>query len=139
MDIAQKNYDRLLELIPTLPALGPATSMTTHGEKPLHIAILYSYGQTVVLNLSQYGDHLQGYTVANPSMIIAVYLDSKSAEALVFQNYVGSRRIFFDDVAVSGGPIKTGMNQFLGQWLANLLAEGGHIIVDQRYQQDRAA
>jgi uncharacterized protein YqiB (DUF1249 family) len=122
-----------------MPEMKSATSMTTRGANPLHVALLYLFGQTVVLNLRQYGDHPLGYTVASPSMIIAVYLDSKSAEALVFQNYVGSRRIFFDDIAVSGGPIKAEMNQFLGQWLANLLAEGGHFIADNICHQDRAA
>ena len=139
MDITQKNYAKLLELIPMLPELKSATSMATRGASPLHIALLYSFGQTSMLSLSQYCEHPQGYTVADPSMIIAVYMDNKSAEALVFQNYLGSRRIYFDDIAVSGGTIKTEMNQFLGQWLANLLAEGGHIVADQTYPEDRAA
>jgi uncharacterized protein YqiB (DUF1249 family) len=98
VDLNQKNYVRLLTLIPMLHRLKSATSMTTSGATPLHIHLLYSYGKTAMLSICQYCEHPAGYTVADPSMMIAVYSDSETVEALVFQNYLGERCVYFDDL-----------------------------------------
>jgi uncharacterized protein YqiB (DUF1249 family) len=116
MDINQENYAKLLALVPMLPDLKSATAMTTSGETPLHIDLLYTYGKTAMISLCQYCEHPAGYTVADPSMMIAVYMDSETVEALVLQNYLGARRIYFDDISVSGVSVKHTMNRFLGKW-----------------------
>jgi uncharacterized protein YqiB (DUF1249 family) len=64
------------------------------------------------------------HVVADPSMVVAVYSGLSSVEAPVFQNYLGTRRIYFDDVSVAADmSIKLSMKQFLGNWLAALLAD----------------
>lgn len=105
--------------------LKTATVMTTCGASPLHIDLLHSFGKTSILSLSQYCNHPQGYAVADPSMMIAVHTDSKTVQALVFQNFLGIRM-------VSDESSKATMNQFLGHWLANLSASGWHVLMAGR-------
>jgi uncharacterized protein YqiB (DUF1249 family) len=137
MDINKKNYARLLTLVPMLPELKSATAMTTSGETPLQIDLLYSYGKTAMISLCQYCEHPAGYTVADPAMMIAVYMDSETVEALVFQNYLGERRIYFDDISVFSMSVKASMNQFLGNWLDNLLEKGEYLIIGDRTSRER--
>lgn len=62
--------------------------------------------------------------VADPSMMIAVSTEIETIEALIFQNYLGVRRIYFDDKSASCVSVKREMNKFLGCWLDLLLEEG---------------
>lgn len=125
MDINQKNYQQLLKLVPMLLEQKATTVLTTCGARPLHIDLLHSFGKKSILSLSQYCDHPLGYTVADPSMKIAVHADSETVQALVFQNYLGIR------IASDVSTIAT-MNQFLGHWLAYLLASAGHVLTAGR-------
>jgi uncharacterized protein YqiB (DUF1249 family) len=129
MDINQKNYARLLQLIPMLSELKSTTSMTTSGATPVYIDLLYSYGKTAMISLSQFCEHPPGYTVADPSMMIAVCMARETVEALVFQNFLGTRCAYIDDISESDLSIKTTLNQFLGYWLDNLLAEGNRVTI----------
>lgn len=125
MDINQENYRLLLELVPMLLEPKATTGLITCGASPLHIDLLHSFGKTSILSLSQYCNHPLGYAVADPSMMIAVHTDSETVQALSFQNFLGIRMA--SDVST-----KATMNQFLGHWLANLLANGGHVLMAGR-------
>lgn len=132
MDLNQENYAKLLELIPMLSELKSTTSMTTSGATPLHIDLLYSYGKTTMISLSQYCEHPAGYSVPDPSMMIAVCMASETVAALVFQNFLGTRCAYIDDTPASDVSIKATLNQFLGYWLRNLLAEGKRVITAEK-------
>lgn len=139
MDLNQENYARLVELIPTLPELKSTTSMTTSGATPLHIDVLYSYGKIAMISLSQYCEHPAGYSVPDPSMMIAVCMDSETVEALVFQNFLGTRCAYIADTSASEVSTKTTLNEFLGHWLSNLIAEGKRVTTAGKILDESAS
>lgn len=98
-----------------LAELKATTVLTTCGASPLHIDLLHSFHKTSILTLSHYCDHPLGYTVADPSVTIAINTASETVQALAFQNFLGIR-------VASDASAKATMNQFLGHWLAGLLA-----------------
>jgi uncharacterized protein YqiB (DUF1249 family) len=132
MNLNQENYKRILNLIPMLKELKSATELTTTGATPLHIDLLYRYGETAMISLCQYCEHPAGYTVPDPSMMIAVCMASETVEALVFQNFLGTRCAYIDDTSASDLSIKATLNQFLGYWLDNLLTEGKRVIIAEK-------
>ena len=122
VDIYEANYRKLMALVPTVHE-GRSFVIEMNGCSALSVEVLYRFGPTMMLSLSQHCEHPLGHVVADPSMIVAVYSGISSVEARVFQNHLGTRRIYFDDIAVSADiSIKRSMNQFLGDWLASLLA-----------------
>jgi uncharacterized protein YqiB (DUF1249 family) len=117
------NFRKLLALVPRLNEI-EFSIIKIPANTALHVEVLYRFGSTVILSLSQYGEHPLGGVVADPSMIVAAYAETATVEALTFQNYLGIRRVYFDGIAGAADiSKKSSMNQFLGHWLANLLAE----------------
>ena len=82
MNVNQANYKKLLKIVPLLKEMTSATTpLASSGATPLHIDLLCCFGKTAMMSLCQY-EHPVGHTVANPSMTIAVYMDSESVETL---------------------------------------------------------
>jgi uncharacterized protein YqiB (DUF1249 family) len=129
MDIHQKNYRKLLQLIPTLHEIKSAATLTAPGTKNLSIDILHRHHKTSIIAISQYSEHPAGHMVADPYMTIAVYSEIQTIEALTFQNYLGQRQTYIDEIMLFDLEVQAQMNQFLGHWLTSLLAEGRTISV----------
>ncbi|WP_143752484.1 hypothetical protein [Massilia psychrophila] len=83
MNVNQENYKKLLKIVPMLKEMTSATTL------------LASSGATALMSLCQYGEHPVGHTVAEPSMIIAVY--QAGAATLVAKRH--ALQILFDAVA----------------------------------------
>lgn len=116
MDINQRNYQKFLALLPRLLDIKATTVLKTCGASPIYINHIHSSGKKSILSLSQYCDHPLGHMVADPSMTIAIHTDSETVQALAFQNFLGIR-------IASDASAEATMNQFLGHWLAGLLAK----------------
>jgi len=127
MDIYQKNYRKLLQLIPTLHQIKSYVKLTAPGYMPLNIDIMSTHHKKIVIALSHYYKHPSGDMIADPDMTIAVFVENETIEALTYQDFFGYRKVYDEDFAVFSPTTKKALNSFLGQWLTNLL-EQGHTI-----------
>ena len=127
MDTYQKNYRKLLQLIPTLYQIKSAAKLTAPGYMNLNLDILNRHHKKTVIALSHYYKHPSGDMIADPDMTIAVYSENETIEALTYQDCFGYRKVYDDDLMAFSPSTKKELNSFLGQWLTNLL-EQGHAI-----------
>ncbi len=117
------NFNKLLALVPTLTNIN-SVDVEIPGCATLYVKVESRFGPTTTLRLSQFSVHPSGQTIADPSLLVAISARDKTAEALVFQNYLGIRRVNSDDAtATADESLKSSMNQYLGHWLAHLLAQ----------------
>ncbi|MDM5182010.1 DUF1249 domain-containing protein [Massilia sp. DJPM01] len=127
MNIYQQNYRKLLALVPMLHEMGIADKNKVPDYGALNVDVLYRFNEVSLISISQYCEHPLGHMVADPSMMIAVSTELETIEALIFQNHLGVRRIYFDDKSESCVSVKLEMNKFLGCWL-DVLLEGGCVV-----------
>ncbi len=81
MALYESNYLRLLRLIPELHRLDGCYRSTVAGDCDLHLEIIERSRYTVTMTLS-YVFGTENGPVADPDMLIRVYLDGQMAEAM---------------------------------------------------------
>lgn len=123
MDIYQRNYRKLLQLIPMLHEIKSAVKLTAPGFMDLNVDVLQHHHKKTVIALSHYYKHPSGDMIADPDMTIAVYSEAQTIEALTYQDCFGYRRVYSDDMTAFSPSTKKELNSFLGQWLTNLLEQ----------------
>lgn len=130
MSLYESNYLRLLQVVPEIERLDGCFRSRVAGECDLYVEILERCRYTVTLSLTYrfsagYGD------VANPDMLVRVYLDGGLAESLG----VGSRYRQLPLQAV-GAPHRQELdarwkrNIILNKWL-EYLADQGHLVLER--------
>jgi uncharacterized protein len=88
MALYESNYLRLLRLIPELHRLDGYYRSTVAGDCDLHVEILERSRYTITMSLS-YFFYEDDVRVADPDMLVRVYLDGQLAEAM---RYSGEHR-----------------------------------------------
>ena len=88
MSLYESNYLRLQRLIPELNRLDGYYRSRVAGDCDLHVEIIERSRYTITLSLS-YFFYEQGKRIADPDMIIRVYLDGQLAETM---GYCGEHR-----------------------------------------------
>jgi uncharacterized protein YqiB (DUF1249 family) len=128
--IYEKNY-ALLERIGILPVIltddVDYMKMTSDGYMDLSVDSIGENRIAIAHNYIQNGD-----VMAAPDMEIKVFPDLKQVEAMTYQ--LDSMGVF-QQVYLEDGrfypKLKTQLNQFLNQWLMNLV-EQGHVVTEQK-------
>jgi len=128
MNILEKNYQKLFQLIPTLLEINTAAKLTADGYMSLNLDILNRESKKLIIALSHYYKHPSGDMIADPDMTISVYIEAKMVEVLAYQDCFGYRRVYCDDMTTFSPSTKKELNSFLGQWLTNLLNQGHKIV-----------
>lgn len=131
MSVYESNFLRLLNLIPELERLDGCYRSRVAGECDLHLDILERERYTVTLSLTYYFATAEG-RVADPDMLIRVYLDGALAEAMSLgkeHRHVEFRRL----CGAHGEELseRWTRNVILNKWLDYLL-EQGHLVLEQR-------
>jgi hypothetical protein len=122
--IYEQNYKRLKKLIPDLENL-PANcyrKSKSNGFMDLSFEILSSSKDQFICAMAHYFEQ-NGDLVADPDMEIRVVLSMKMIEALTYQDQFGFRVVYPEPGKVNL-QAKKELNQFLGQWLKNLIDQG---------------
>jgi uncharacterized protein YqiB (DUF1249 family) len=131
MSVYESNYLRLLNLIPELERLDGCYRSRVAGECDLHLDILERERYTVTLSMTYYFANESG-SVADPDMLVRVYLDGQLAEAMSLgKNYrhVQFRRRYRACRAELGE--RWTRNVILNKWLEYLMDQG-HLILEQQ-------
>jgi uncharacterized protein len=131
MSVYESNFLRLLNLIPELKQLDGCYRSRVAGDCDLHLDILKRERYTLTLALTYYFESDSG-RVADPDMLVRVYLDGQQAEAMSLgedHRSVEFRRL----CRPNGGELgrRWTRNVILNKWLEYLLDQG-HLILEQQ-------
>ena len=130
MSLYESNYLRLLHLIPELGRLDGCFRSRVAGDCDLHVDILERERYTVTMALTYYFEADTG-RIADPDMLVRVYLDGQLAEAMSLGNnhrHVQFRRSFLAHEKELSE--RWTRNVILNKWLDYLLDQG-HLVLEQ--------
>ena len=130
MSVYESNYLRLHNLIPELRQLDGCYRSRVAGECDFHLDILQRERYTLTMALTYYFETESG-RIADPDMLVRVYLDGQLAEAMSLgedQRHVEFRRL----CRPHGGELgeRWARNVILNKWLEYLLDQG-HLVLEQ--------
>ena len=123
-DLHQRIYKKLLVVIPNLESIAEHGKSVVPGYMNLNLDVLRRGATKTVIALSHYYKHPSGDMIADPDMGLAVYPDRAMAEALSYQDSFGYREVYSNGGAMVDVRAKRELNQFLNQWLSNLIDQG---------------
>jgi uncharacterized protein YqiB (DUF1249 family) len=130
MSLYESNYLRLLRLIPELERLDGCYRSRVAGDCDLHVEILERCRYTVTLSLTYYFEE-RGCRVADPDMLVRVYLDGRLAEAMRLtgtHQHAALRRIAREHRKELD--LRWQRNIVLSKWL-EYLSDQGHLVLDR--------
>lgn len=124
MDLYQKNYIKLLQLLPGVhEMIGPA-KLTAVGHTDVHVDVIERHKHRIVLRMSHYLERLHGAAIPDPDMTIEVFLLAETVGALTYIDCFGSRKVFCAELMAFSPMAKAELNNFLDQWLTKMIADG---------------
>jgi hypothetical protein len=130
--IYEQNYKRLKQLIPDLENL-PANcyrKSKSNGFMDLSFEILSRGTDQFICAMAHYFE-MNGDLVADPDMEVKVVLSMKMIEALTYQDQFGFQVVYPEPGKVNLRAKKE-LNQFLGQWLKNLIEQGHRLTPESQ-------
>ncbi len=122
----ERNFDRLLALLPALAPTEETPLMLNHGGQCLTVEVIERHKFTLVIRLSQ-ALPLPVGPASTTLMTVRVYFDARVAEVLAYQHH---RRFHpkydYPNVDMLQVREKRRVNEFLGDWLESHLAQSRH-------------
>ncbi len=134
-DVHSRIYRKLLKVIPGLLTIPEHGKSVVKGYMDLNLDILQRKPERIIIALSHYYKQ-NGDMIADPDMEVAVYPQRQTTEALTYQDCYSYRRVYGEDNATTDVRAKRDLNQFLSQWLSNLIAQGHRIALESEDCQD---
>lgn len=126
MDLYQKNYQSLLQLLPELHQLSAPTKLVTLGHADVHVDVIERHRHRLVLRISHYLQRLNGAAIPDPDVTIEVHLLAETVGVLTYCDCFGSRKVFCPELMAFSPLAKTELNNFLSQWLTKMIATRRH-------------
>jgi len=114
-------------VVPDLQTIEESGKSIVSGYMNLNLDVLKRGTDKMVIALSHYYRHSSGDMIADPDMEIAVYPARGMAEALTYQDTYGYRVVYTEGGTKVDVRARRDLNEFLKQWLDNLI-EQGHCI-----------
>ena len=130
MALYESNFLRLLRLIPEIDRLDGCFRSRVAGECDLFVEIIETSRYTVTLSLT-YRLATEEGLLANPDMMVRLYLDGQQAEVLAIgeaQRHAALRRLVFEHREELDRRWRC--NIILNKWL-EYLSDQGHLILDR--------
>ena len=124
MDLYQKNYIKLLQLLPDLHEMNAPAKLIALGHTDVHVDVIEHHKHRLVLRMSHYLQRLHGAAIPDPDMTIEVYPLAETVGALTYIDCFGSRKVFCLELMAFSPMAKAELNNFLDQWLTKMIAEG---------------
>ncbi len=131
MSVYESNFLRLLHLIPDLERLDGCYRSRVAGDCDLHLDILIRERYTLTMSLTYYFTS-GADRIADPDMLVRVYLDGQLAEAMSLggnHRNVELRRLCRDHGKELGE--RWSRNVVLNKWLEYLLDQG-HLVLEEQ-------
>jgi uncharacterized protein YqiB (DUF1249 family) len=130
MSLYESNYLRLLQLIPEIERLDGCFRSRVAGQCDLHVEVLERCRYTVTLSLTYHFETEQG-GIADPDMMVRVYLDGELAESMSLgakQRHERLRKLVSSQDQELDARWKR--NIILNKWL-EYLSDQGHLILER--------
>ena len=130
MSLYESNYLRLLQLIPEIERLDGCFRSRVAGQCDLHVEVLERCRYTVTLSLTYHFETDQG-GIADPDMMVRVYLDGELAESMSLgakQRHERLRKLVSSQDQELDARWKR--NIILNKWL-EYLSDQGHLILER--------
>ena len=132
-NIHHRIYQRLLDVIPDLLTIEQHGKSKVDGLMALNFDVMQRTPKKMTIALSHYYKHPSGDMIADPDMLIAVYIDRGMAEALTYQDSYMFTRVYSADKSHVDVAAKRSLNEFLHTWLGNLIEQGHSIKAGIKY------
>lgn len=129
-DLYQQIYKKLLLVVPRLLEIEESGKSVVAGYMDLNLDVLKRGSDKTIIALSHYYKHPSGDMIADPDMEIAVYPPRSMAEALTYQDSFGYRAVYSEGGTKVDVRARRDLNEFLKQWLDNLIEQGHCITAD---------
>ena len=124
MELYHQNYIKLLQLLPGLQDMNAPATLTALGHTDVHVDVIERHKHRLVLRMSHYLQRLHGAAIPDPDMTIEVFPLAETVGALTYIDCFGSRKVFCLQMMAFSPLAKAELNNFLGQWLTKMIAEG---------------
>ncbi len=128
-DVNSHIFRKLREVVPDLLTIEEHGKSKVPGLMDLNLDVLNRTPLKIVIALSHYWKHPSGDMIADPDMEIAVYPERENAEALSYQDCYRYQQVYDQEGRIDIRA-KRDLNQFLLQWLSNLIRQGHRIKCD---------
>jgi len=126
MDLHETLYRKLKIVIPTLPEIPEYAKSTVPGLMDLNLDLLSRDDEIITVALSHYYEQ-NGDLIPDPDMVIRIDTKTETVEGLTFQDTYTYREVYpkrgQEDVKA-----KKELNEFLLQWLTNLIGQGHKLV-----------
>jgi len=119
----ERNYERLVILVPGLKKLRGHHRSTSLDMPDLHLEVLEQSAYTTTLVMT-YALEIDGVRHPEPEVQLRVYHDARMAEVLAVREPGPSGRTGWCSLRHSALTRKWRFNRFLGKWLAYCLQQG---------------
>jgi uncharacterized protein YqiB (DUF1249 family) len=126
MTVHQTLYCKLSVLIPTLPEVPEYVKSQVPEFMDLNLDLLSRNDERITVALSHYYEQ-NGDLIADPDMVVRIDTKSETVEALTFQDMYTYREVYLDGNRVDV-KAKNELNEFLLQWLTNLIDQGHKLV-----------
>lgn len=124
MELYHQNYIKLLQLLPGLHDMSGPAKLTALGHNDVNIDVIERHRHRLVLRMSHYLERLHDAAIPDPDMTVEVYLLAETVGVLTYCDCFGSRKVFCPELMAFSPLAKAELNNFLGQWLTKMIAEG---------------
>jgi uncharacterized protein YqiB (DUF1249 family) len=121
-------YGKMTILIPTLPEVPGYVKSQVPGFIDLNLDLLSRNGEINTVALSHYYEQNRDL-ITDPDMVLRIDTTTETVEALTFQDTYTYREVYVDGNRVDL-KAKTKLNEFLLQWLTNLIDQGYKLVPD---------
>lgn len=120
--LERSNYTKLLKLVPNILTFREALKLTSPGFMDLNVDLIEAGKDYLIVALSHYF-LMNGDMVSDPDMQIRIFPEQRMVEALTYQDQFVYQEVYIREGVYRAG-LKLKLDQFLGFWLGNLLAQG---------------
>lgn len=127
-EIHARIFHKLLDVVPDLLTIEESGKSAVPGYMNLNLDILHRTPERIIIALRHYYKHQSGDMIADPDMEIAVYPSREHAEALTYQDTYGYQSVLGAEGV--DAKLQRDLNNFLSQWLTNLIEQGHRIVAD---------
>jgi len=124
MELYQKNYNKLLKLLPGLRDMSTSVKLVALGQTDVHVDVIEQHPHRLVLRMSHYLERLHGAAIPDPDMTIEVYLLAETVDVLTYSDCFGFRKVFCPELMAFSPLAKAELNHFFEQWLSKMIADG---------------
>jgi len=87
MELYQKNYNKLLKILPGLRDMSTSVKLEARGQTDVHVDVIEQHPNRLVLRMSHYLERLHGAAIPDPDMTIEVAITAPTRRPSHFPSH----------------------------------------------------